>query len=41
MEERMRFVVRLLDGEPMSELCREFGISEAAPKMTGQFLTLM
>ncbi|ALC13744.1 integrase core domain-containing protein [Sphingopyxis sp. 113P3] len=27
MEERMRFVVRLLDGEPMSELCREFGIS--------------
>ena len=27
MEERMRFVVRLLDGEPMSGLCREFGIS--------------
>jgi transposase InsO family protein len=27
MEERMRFVVRLLDGEPMSEMCREFGIS--------------
>jgi transposase InsO family protein len=27
MEERMRFVVRVLDGEPMSEMCREFGIS--------------
>ena len=27
MEERMRFVARLLDGEPMSGVCREFGIS--------------
>ena len=27
MEERLRFVVRLLDGEGMSDLCREFGIS--------------
>src|SRR5712672_3769821 len=27
MEERLRFVARLLEGEPMSELCREFGIS--------------
>lgn len=27
MEERLRFVARLLDGEGMSELCREFGIS--------------
>ena len=27
MEERMRFVVRVLDGEPMTSLCREFGIS--------------
>lgn len=27
MEERLRFVTRLLDGEPMSELCREFGVS--------------
>ena len=26
-EERLRFVVRLLDGEEMSLLCREFGIS--------------
>lgn len=27
VEERMRFVLRRLDGEPISELCREFGIS--------------
>ena len=27
MEERLRFVARLLEGEGMSELCREFGIS--------------
>src|SRR6202007_604408 len=27
MEERLRFVARLLDGEPMSDVCREFGIS--------------
>ena len=27
MDERLRFVARLLDGEAMSELCREFGIS--------------
>ncbi len=27
MEERLRFVARLLDGEAMSEVCREFGIS--------------
>ena len=27
MEERLRFVARLLDGEGMSEVCREFGIS--------------
>jgi hypothetical protein len=27
MEERMRFIVRLLQGEEMSSLCREFGIS--------------
>src|SRR5277367_2928301 len=27
MEERMRFIVRLLEGEEMSFLCREFGIS--------------
>src|SRR3954453_1692563 len=27
MDERPRFVARLLDGEAMSEMCREFGIS--------------
>ena len=27
MEERLRFVARLLDGEGMSEMCRSFGIS--------------
>jgi hypothetical protein len=27
MDERLRFVGRLLDGEQMSLLCREFGIS--------------
>jgi transposase len=27
MEERLRFVARLLEGEPMSQMCREFGIS--------------
>lgn len=27
MDDRLRFVARLLDREPMSDLCREFGIS--------------
>jgi transposase-like protein len=27
MEERLRFVARLVDGESMSEVCRQFGIS--------------
>ena len=27
MDERLRFVARLLEGESMSEVCREFGIS--------------
>ena len=27
MDERIRFVARLLDGHNMSEVCREFGIS--------------
>lgn len=30
MEERLRFVARLLEGEEMSHLCREFGISRKA-----------
>ena len=27
MDERLQFVARLLDGEKMAVLCREFGIS--------------
>lgn len=27
MDERLRFVARLLDGEGMSDVCRQFGIS--------------
>jgi len=27
VEERLKFVVRVIDGEPMTDLCREFGIS--------------
>ena len=27
MDERLQFVARRLGGEPMAELCREFGIS--------------
>ena len=27
VEERLRFIARLLEGEKMSPLCREFGIS--------------
>ena len=27
VEERLRFIARLLDGEKMSGLCREFGIA--------------
>jgi transposase len=27
MEERLRFVARLLEGEPMTQMCRDFGIS--------------
>jgi putative transposase len=27
MDERLKFIARLLDGEKMAGLCREFGIS--------------
>src|SRR6202162_726987 len=27
MDERLKFIARLLDGEPMAVLCRQFGIS--------------
>ena len=28
MEERLRFVACLLDGEAMTDVCREFGVSQ-------------
>ncbi len=31
MDERIKFVARLLDGENMSAVCREFGISRKSP----------
>ena len=37
MDERMRFVIRLKDGESMALLCREFGISRhCVPNGDGQ-----
>jgi transposase len=27
MDERLKFIARLLDGDKMAELCREFGVS--------------
>ncbi len=30
-DERMRFMIRLKDGESMASLCREFGISRCCP----------
>jgi hypothetical protein len=30
MDERLKFIARLLDGEQMAGLCREFGISRKA-----------
>lgn len=48
MEERLQFVARLLDGEAMSEACREFGISRktgyrssTVTKSTGLRLSLI
>jgi hypothetical protein len=31
MDERLRFVARLLEGEKMAPLCAEFGISRTGP----------
>jgi transposase-like protein len=36
MEERLRFVARLLEGEEMSHLCREFGISRKTARGLGR-----
>jgi hypothetical protein len=30
MDERLRFIARLLDGEAMTDLCVDFGISKSA-----------
>ena len=39
MEERLRFVARLLDGESMTDVCREFGISrKIGPLLTNRRL---
>ena len=38
MEERLRFVARLLDGEAMTDVCREFGISrKTGHKIFGRY----
>ena len=34
MDEHLRFVARLLEGETMSTVCREFGISRCRPSLT-------
>lgn len=33
MDERLRFVAKLLDGEAMTDVCREFGISRKTGKI--------
>jgi putative transposase len=37
MDERMRFVIRLKDGESMAALCREFGISRKTSHRSATF----
>ncbi|HUZ62181.1 MAG TPA: IS481 family transposase [Acetobacteraceae bacterium] len=38
MEERLRFIARLLDGEAMTDVCREFGISrKTGYKILGRY----
>jgi hypothetical protein len=37
MDERLQFVARRLAGEPMAELCREFGISRCIAAPDAQF----
>lgn len=38
MDERLRFVARLLEGEAMTDLCREFGISrKTGYKILGRY----
>jgi hypothetical protein len=35
MDERLKFVARLLDGEEMAGLCREFGVSRVNRRWIG------
>ena len=37
VDERLRFVARLLDGEEMAGLCREFGVSRKSGYKVGYF----
>jgi len=37
MDERLQFVARRLAGEPMAELCREFGISRKTYKIFDRY----
>ena len=38
MDERLKFVARLLDGEKMAPLCREFGVSrKTGYKILGRY----
>lgn len=38
MDERLKFIARLLDGEKMAPLCREFGISrKTGDKTLGRY----
>src|SRR5690606_22866683 len=37
MEERLRFVARLLDGEGMSDVCREFGTRKTGYKIFNRY----
>jgi hypothetical protein len=41
VEERLRFVARLLEGEAMSEVCRQFGISRKTDNPFGPRLSPM
>ena len=40
MDEKLQFVARRLAGEPMTELCTEFGISRKTGYNPGCFLSL-
>ena len=33
MDERLRFVASLLDGEAMTEVCRDFGVSRKTTRL--------